>query len=137
LDTEAGKRTIISVLVALIVVVIIYFLVPSTPAKPAGILLPTGELMNPVSPETVRLFNDATSPINYQVIGHLSVMLHSVKETPQDQAAVLKFAQQLAGKVGANGIIANLIGHTLSEKTPSSQAFSVFRGMAIHYVPNS
>lgn len=137
LETGAGKRTIISVLAAFAVVVIIYFLVPSNPVKPSGIVLPIGEQMTPVAPESVSLFDAATSPLSYQTIGHVSVILHSTEQTPQGQTALLRFAQRIAGKTGANGIIATFIGHTLSQETPSSQAVYVFRGTAVYYVPNS
>ncbi|WP_423064052.1 hypothetical protein [Candidiatus Paracoxiella cheracis] len=136
MDTEAGKRTTISIIVAFIVVVIVYFLVPSKPDKPAGIVLPTGQLMAPVDAQSVSFLNEGTLPVGYKAIGHVSVMLHSVKPTPQEQTALLQYAQQLAGKVGANGIIVSLVGHTLSGGVPSSQAAYVFRGTAVYYVPN-
>lgn len=136
LDADAKKREIISVIIAFIIVVIVYFLVPSKPAKPTGIFLPTHKTMTPLSANNVNFYSSQNAPLAYQTIGYVSVMLHSVKPTPKEQTALLQHAKQLAAKAGANGVINVFVGHTLPHEVPAPQAVYVLRGTAIYYVPN-
>ena len=137
MDADAGKRSTVAVVAALLIIAIIYFLVPSKPDTPKGIFLPSDKLMTPVSLNSVNFFSPNSLPMAYRKIGQISVMLHSVDATVQGQIAIETYAKQLAASAGANGIIVTLFGHTLLGKVPSPQAAYAFRGVGVYFVPNT
>lgn len=130
---DDAKRTTISVIVALIVVAIVYFLVPATPITPKGIFLPSGKSIGAshVSADRIRFFTQATTPAAYRAVGYINVQYHAPRSTPEGQALVLQTVKSLAAQAGATGIIVNVFGHTLAGSVGSAQASYAFMGKAI------
>ena len=133
MDSGAAKRSAIGVIVAAVVVVIVYFLVPFVPYAPKGIVLPTGKSFPAIPADQVAVFQPGAGPVTYQSVGRINVQYHSVTETPQGYQTLAEFAKSLAAKAGANGIILTGIGHTVEKEVPASQASYILRGMAIKY----
>lgn len=130
------QRSLISLFAGLIIVLIIYFLVPTMAIAPRGILLPINKLMPAIAPEQVTFYKNASLEVAYQRIGYINVQYHSVQPTAVDEQVLADYVRQLAASRGANGVIITLFGHTLLDEVPNAQASYVFRGEAVYAVPN-
>ena len=136
MDNDATKRSVISVFVAAIVVIIVYFLVPSVVYSPKGILLPRGKNLSAILADQVSILQGASAPKTYQSLGYVNVQYHSTTETRQGYRELIQYARSLAGQAGANAIILIGYGHTAAKQVPASQASYILRGMAIYYMPS-
>ena len=136
MDAEGNKRSLVSVIVAAIVVLIVYLLVPATPILPCGIFLPINKALAPIPPTQVTFYNADSAPLAYQKIGYINVQFHTKSVTAEGEKQLEQYIRQLAAKVGANGVVINLFGHTLPGQVPTSQASYVFRGLAVYAVPD-
>lgn len=129
---EHHKRSIAALLIGILVVVVIYLLVPSQPMVPRGILLPLSTRSDaPISPDQVAFYNPEMLSNHFEKIGFINVQYASEEPTPEQEAILANYVKQLAAGAGANGVVINLLGHTVKGEVPSPQASYVFRGVAI------
>jgi len=135
-NAEGKKRSIISAVIAVIIVAFIYFLVPATQITPQGILLPVKNVLSALPPQQVVFYDKDNLPLAYQKIGYLNVQFHSQSVTTQSEKQLEAYVRQMAASAGANGVVVYLFGHTLLGQVPASQASYVFRGLAVYAVPN-
>lgn len=133
MDIDATKRTIGSLIIAAVVVVILYFTVSPVRIMPRGIVLPTGEKSSTakIVPSGVNLFTTETSPLTYQTVGYINIEYHAPQGTSTVETTLYQYAKILAARAGGNGIIIDLFGHTVSSQVPASQSFYVLRGLVI------
>ncbi|BBL37147.1 hypothetical protein [Coxiella burnetii] len=135
LNPDATKRSIVAVLIGLMVLVAIYLTVPSHPAEPQGILLPTASSQAPVPADRVSFYNTITAPYVYQRLGNINVQFYSKKSTPEGEARMQQYVREMAARIGANGVIVSLFGHTMPGAVRGAMSSYVFRGVAIYSVP--
>ncbi|WP_267256762.1 hypothetical protein [Coxiella endosymbiont of Ornithodoros maritimus] len=135
LNPDATKSSIVAVLIGLMVLIAIYLMVPSHPAEPQGILLPTASPQTPVPADQVSLYSTITAPYVYQRLGNINLQFYSKKPTPEGEARIQKYVREMAARVGANGVIVSLFGHTMPDAVRGAMSSYVFRGVAIYSVP--
>lgn len=135
MDKNAHRRSYLALMIALAVVVIIYFLIPSIPDEPRGILLPTTKAMSAASPDQVTFYNSSLG-YAYKKLGYINVQYHSVSPSPSSEEVLANYVKQLAATVGGNGVVISLFGHTLPGEVSRAQASYVFRGEVVYIVPN-
>ena len=131
MNREATKRNVIAVLVAFIVVFVIYLLVPPYHAKPEGILLPTALPQFPIPPEAVIFYSTLTVLYGYQILGHVNVQFYSKGPSSKEEVCLQEYVRKMAARVGANGVIVTLFGHTMPRVVKDAMSSYVFHGVAI------
>ena len=136
LDSDATKRSVVAVAVALIVVIAVYLSVPPLKLAPQGIFLPTVPLVPPTSLDQVNFYNPVTVPYVYKQLGYMNVEYSSKEATPEGEAKIQQYVKQMAAQGGANAIIVTLFGHTIPGAVKRGVSSYIFRGIAIYAVPN-
>lgn len=135
MNSDATKRSIVAVAVALIVVITVYLSVPPLKIAPQGIFLPTAPLTRATF-EPVNLYNLITVPDMYKKLGYLNVEYSSKEDTPEGEMKIQQYVKEMAGQFGANGVIITLFGHTIPGSMRGELSSYIFRGVAIYAVPN-
>lgn len=130
------KCSLISVALASIAVIIVYFLVPSFPITPRGVFLTVAPSKTPLVSSEVSFYNPVTAPCAYKKIGYINVQFYSKGITPEGEAQLQQYVREIAAKAGANGVIVMLFGHTIPGAVRVALSSYVFRGTAIYVIPN-
>lgn len=139
MSSDATRRSLFGVSLALVVIIVIYFLVPPTPPiTPHGVFLTvaTSNSKIPVIPNEVSFYNPVTAPYVYKKIGYVNVQFYSKSGTPEEEAQLQQYVREMAAKAGANGVIVVLFGHTIPGVVRVALSSYIFRGTAIYAIPN-
>lgn len=121
-------RSIISLLIAIIIVGAVYASMPSYQLAPQGIVLPANGNKPPYKGD-VKLYSSSEAPLDSENIGNISVEYHSTTISPEAQTRLINKAKVLAAQAGGNGLLFSM-GQTIAS-TPSSLAISVLQGVVI------
>ena len=130
------KRTWISVIPALVVIVVAILTLPRIHYQTRGILLPAKETLGASSPDQVILYDGTflsnLVSKNYKILGYIRLARHY---SPQTDSTVIKQfivneAQSKAASVGANAIFVRLFARSNLKLTPSVLATYTFWGVA-------
>ncbi|MFW0072603.1 MAG: hypothetical protein AB8Z23_01370 [Coxiella-like endosymbiont] len=130
------KRSLVSVALASVAIVIVYLLVPSFPIIPRGVFLTVAPSKMSFVPSEVNFYNPVTAPCAYKKIGYINVQFYSKGATPEGEAQLQQYVREIAAKAGANGVIVMLFGHTIPGAVRVALSSYVFRGTAIYVIPN-
>lgn len=134
MNFETLKQNTLYIVTAILVFAILYAVKPSILFQPKGLVLPasnaSAKLLPNVSSKPVRLYSHA--PFDYTSIGAVRVQGHTLHPTKEQQRRIVQYAQSLAKKAGATGlIIKTLAFEPPSSSTPKPLAKLVFFGEAI------
>ncbi|MDF2690548.1 MAG: hypothetical protein K0S29_403 [Gammaproteobacteria bacterium] len=107
------KQNLLYGLIILVLTIVFYALSPSADQAPTGILLPSGaKTYSATDPSSIQLYE--AMPKRAIVLGTIHTAKHfsSISQASDisNQNDNLKLAQQLASKVGANGLVVTLLG---------------------------
>ena len=125
-------RTILTAVLAAIVVWIMYLYTPAAVYLPHGLALPAKQVFSPTDPNAVQVVQGIATP--YQEVGMVSIEMQYVPATSkQDVAHIIQKARQLAASIGANAIIVNQysLWHPNADMLPFNQTHWVFRAPAV------
>lgn len=101
------NRLWITIVIASIAVIFVVWAAPTQHYQARGILLPAKNLRTPISPASViRLQN---RPMGSKILGYIHIERRYPANNQQAQQQIWQLAQNLAAKVGANGVIINLL----------------------------
>lgn len=137
MNSDATKCSLVGVALALVAVIIVYLLIPSTPPiTPHGVFLPVAPSEMPLAPNKVSFYNPVTAPYAYKKLGYINVQFYSKEATPAGGAQLQQYVREIAAKAGANGVIVTLFGHTIPGAVREALSSYIFRGTAIYAIPN-
>lgn len=138
MNSDTTKCSLVSVVLALLAVVIVYLLVPSTPITPQGIFLTVApsNLKTPLIPNEVSFYNSVTAPYVYKKVGYINVQFYSKLATSGGEVKLQQYVREIAAKAGANGVIVMLFGHTIPGTVRAALSSYIFRGIAIYVIPH-
>lgn len=124
------KRVWVSSIIGIIVILILFWLIPSQTLQAKGILLPSKETRQPISEKDVIFYSNP--PETYQNLGSIRVVRHYPAEQPKvAEKQMLDFAKKLAAQAGANGVVVKLFAHSVPGTVPAPQAIYSLQGIAI------
>jgi hypothetical protein len=111
--TNDNKQNLLYAGIILVITVILYVLSPSPDEGAHGILLPNGaKTYTATDPNSIQLYQ--AMPKRAIVLGNVRVVKHfsSTSESADlsNQTANIQFAQKLASKLGANGLVITILG---------------------------
>ena len=145
LDLNDTKCDVIAAVVALVVVISIYSLVPPLSLVPQGIFLPTTLVSVPISHnishnsfnsfEQVNFYNLVTIPYTYKRLGYINVEYSAKAASLEKEEQIQRYVAQIATQEMANGVIVTLFGHTIPGSVKGELSSYIFRGIAIYAIP--
>lgn len=128
-------RTWLSGIIGVLVCLVVFWLMPTTVYQPSGLILPSQvhqtKQLPPIIPEQVRFY--ASPPDNYQTLGTIRIMRHFPAKSVQNaEKEIMQYAQKLAAKAGANGVVVKFFAHSVPGAVDASQSIYSFTGLAIY-----
>lgn len=122
-------RTIISVLISLMIMLIVYITMPNYFIEPRGMVLPINGFKKPYM-GMVQAYSTFNSPFFPQKIGSITVEYHTHTNSLMDEEKVINYAKSLSAASGGNGIVFSL-GQSVPS-TRSAMAMMVLQGDVIN-----
>jgi len=134
LEQTSRLRFWIALIIGLAATWAVYMAMPTQDFQPTGLVLPAKVTRPATSPSDITLL--PVQPAAAKELGLVRVEMHyDPKTAQQSQKAIIAYAKQLAAKVGANGLVVKLFGHSMPGSVPAAQAAFELMGVAV-YMPN-
>ncbi len=115
------------IVVAVICGGILYFLSPTYPFEPQGILLPLTKALPATQPSDVMVYR--AMPAGAKPLALINLEVHFTKLSMQYPLSLYKKAKQMAASVGANGLVQQVL--TRTPQSLGKFAIYIFQGTAI------
>lgn len=129
MEQSHWSRSAISGILGLAAVLAVSYTFPPQNYQPKGLALPGKVTRSAIDPDTVKIVPE--SPLTAEPLGMVHLLLHIEGDPSSEQEAMLlKKAQELAASLGANGLVTESSGPVQSGPFRSL----IYRASAI-YVP--
>ncbi len=130
MNINKNVAQLISLLIAIIAVVILYFFAPRFNNQPAGIFLPS------VQSDTLPSYNGNVAvytnyPVQYKALGIIHIEKHIQSNTIEAQQQVIEYAKTMAAKHGANALVVNGFGPAIEQGAESGLSSLILYATAI------
>jgi len=109
MQSDTIKQNFIYIITVILVFAILMVLKPTSKFQVYGIALPVTKLLPKERSKQVTLYQ--VLPVEYKNLAQIHVQAHTLKPTKGEERQVIQYAQQLAQKIGANGLIITNFGY--------------------------
>ncbi len=124
-----SRRAWMAAVVGIVVLLLVILTMPPYRIEPKGIVLPM-QLDNAPYFGSVSFYEQSTVPNQAKVLGSISLLYHTPKDTRAEQQTIIAAAQQMSAKAGGDGLLISQLGHTYAS-TPSAMAVMILRGSVL------
>jgi len=105
--TETTWQNVISGLLIVLSIVIVLFLLPATVYQPQGIISPVKKITG--TKPVAEIVAYKTAPAGASTVGYFSVEFFEKDNPVSAQERMVEYAKELAGQIGANGVVVEQI----------------------------
>lgn len=116
-------RTLVSVFVAAIVVLIVIFTMHEYTIEPRGIFLPATDKVYPPFTGKPVAYYPQNAPFNYSTLGVINLRYHVDNQSEKTQDMIFNTISKQVAKAGGNGFIVDLNRTFLTPNPGAQQAY--------------